>query len=931
MEDAAEGRFALASGWIPLAIQCFKDALAKAGLSGEARDELNIDLATAYLADANVAGATAALKAVERTSTPGYLLRDALIQERANQWDNATAQLARVTGQMAELPKADHPWYYLAQATLAEHEQKAGEANVAWTMAIAEAATPLQAAQFQAAQWKGQIFLGLPATPEVRDQLQKQLNDSAQDPVTNAQYALELAIVLDQLGQPADALKLIGDNLRRVDLDRHSLNNLRLAYVLIDQEHPDPQAAARGTIGTDQETLQTILKDWPEKDAPDFDALVQTQKTALALLENGKLVLNPKDLKNLVDGLIQDPRGHPLIKQLYLLQMQLAESLSQNAAAAATAQHLAGDAADAARYLAEAGDAATHLLQLPKDQTVARDTAREGAWLTLALVAWNASPRQYLEAAKNLNKLRDALPESEPDRKLITARLADLYFLNGEQTGDPENFRNAAKFYGTLIEDPPPEENLGSLLERAVESDIKAGQLDDAGSRLDKVASQLADADERWRAEFNLLLALRDDHQVAKAFARLNHLFELARIDSLQIDLRLRLRWLDAALAVDAADPSAADKAQVLQEEADVETKAAAVAGNKELEASRRELAASGLLLKYRAAAQSGKTADKEKSFVELKENYPFTDAEVNALYLHAIELRNQNKLIDAANAMKDLADMFIKNPANRQNPGARFAPFALYDAALYLRAADGSGRYDDALDCLKKFVDTYPDHPLINDVRFEQGELMSLRNQFDLAFDIFDDLRRKLETQNRPWENELWANTLIDRVNCMTGIAMQHNNDPQWAKPVRDELFRLWSLDYLPVWARVQAGYSYAQGLPPDDADKPKAYGRVIAILDNPKLLAELDKHFNGRLFLARSFSDLGDYYSTRKDYDSARKVYQSAMANNLSVKYFQHQLDLLPTPSAASAPAATSGSTMPTPPPTSTPAPADGTATGS
>ncbi len=761
-----------------------------------------------------------------------------------------------MTDQLPNLPNSDGPWYYLAQATLAEHGKDAGAANVAWTMAIAHAATPLQAAQFQAAQWKSRIFLGLPATPEVRDQLQKEMDEAALDPANSAlsaKYALDLAIVLDQLGQPADALSLIEKNWQRVDLDPQSLNNLRLAYVLIDQE--------RGALHADkdQDKLQTILKDWPEKDAPDFDALVQTQKTALALLENGKLVLNPKDLKSLVDGLIQDPRGHPLIKQLYLLQMQLAETLSQNAAAAAATQHLAADAADAAGYLAEAGDAARHLLLLPKDQTVARDTAREGAWLTLALVAWNSNPRQYLAAANNLNSLRDALPESEPDRKLITARLADLYFLNGEQTGDPENYRNAAKFYGTLIEDPPPEENLGSLLERAVESDLKAGQLPEAMTRLDKVASQLGSADERWRAEFNLLLALRDDHQVKTAFDRLNRLLDLAHVDSLQIDLRLRLRWLDAALAVEVADPSATDKAQVLQNEADVETKGAAAAGNRELEASRRELAASGLLLKYRAAAQAGKTADMDKYFAELKQNYAFTDAEVDALYLHAIELHNQNKLIDAANAMKELADMFIKNPANRQNPGARFAPFALCDAALYLRQADGSGRYDDALDCLKKFVDNFPDHPLINNVRFEQGELMMLRNQYDVAFDIFDDLRQKLETQNRPWENELWPKTLMDRVDCMIFSAEYNTDDLQKAKLAKDELARLWSLNYLPIWARVEAGYKYAAKLAPDDADKPKAYGRVIAILDNPKLRSELDKYPSGRLFLARSFLRFG------------------------------------------------------------------------
>ncbi len=889
MAEAASGRSALASGLPSIAIQSFSKVLAAPGLSQEARDALNLDLATAYLADANLAGARAALKEVTTASnSAAYILRDTLLKEQEGQWVTVSAQLAQVP--VAQLSASDLPWYYLAAATLAEWEKKPQEANADWTKAIANAVNPLQAAQFEAERWKGQLYLGLAATPEIRDQLQKQMDAAVQDPINganSAQYALDLAIVLDKLGDPSGALQLLQKNLQRVGLDRSSLNKLRLEYVIIDQQAAAPDAAR------DQETLQAILKDWPEKGAPDLNDLVNTQKIALDLLENGKLAQNAKDLKALLDALVLDPRGHPLIKQLYLLQMQLALGLNQNDQAAAAAQLL---------------------LTLPKDQELARDTAREGAWLTLAYVAWSATPKQILEAAKNLNSLREALPVGEPERRVITARLADLNFLNGDRTPlDKSYYATAASLYATLIKDPPPEENLGSLLERAVESEIKAGNLAGAIARLDEVAPQLADADERWRAEYNLLLALRDNHEVEKAFARLTRLLDAGHINLLQIELRLCLRWLDASLAVEVHDPSAADKAQILQDEAEIEMKAAVVAGSKALEASRRELAAAGLLLKVRAADDTGKAAEMEKCYTELQTIYKQTDAAVEGLLWHANKLADQNDKNGAAKDLISLVDQFIdaKDPAKRQNPGAEYAPRALYQLALYNRDSDGDGKFEAALASLKKFAENFPDEfPLIFYVRYEQGELYSRRNDFTLALDIFENLLDLLNKQHLPLSDELWAQALMARANCLNAIAMKDHEDVQKRRVALEALDHLSNLNYLPVWAQVQAGYDYAHFLD-DDALKPAAYWKVINILDKPKQAAELDKTTSGREFLARSVNELGDYFESQKDYDSARMVYQKAVENNVSAPYFQNKMLSLPAMAGprAAAPAATPG----------------------
>ena len=927
---AERGRSALANGLAKPAVVFFLEALSQPGLSQEARDGLYLELATAYLAEADVspeatAKAAAALKAVEAaTNTPAYLLRDVLLKERGGQWAEAGPQLARITA--AQLPLADQPWYYLAQAIFSEWSKDAAGASVAWNLAISKA-TPLQAAQFEAALWRGQILLGQQATPEARDKLQQQMDAAAADPATNTQYALDLAIVLDKLGARDAAKKLISDKLRRVDLDKLSRYNLRLEYVLLDQEGPVDAAPVPGD--TDQDKLQTILQDWPEKDAPDHEKLVQMQAIALGLLADSHLTLNPKGLKEVIDALVLDPRGHPLLKQLYLLQTQLDLDL---------------------QFYKEAATAAQNLLAMPRETP--RDPAREGAWLTLAMVAWSASPRQYLEAAKNLNSLLTELPPDDPGRRKFTATLADLYFLNGDQSGDQTYYLRAAEFYSTLITDPPPEEQLGPLLERAVESELRAGRLDEALARLDQVASRLdPDAEARWRAECNVLLALRNSGRGAEAFQRLSRLLDNAHIDKWQIDLRLRLRWLDAALAGSVQDPTAMDKAHVLQDEAEAALK---LGGSREEMALRTELAANGLLLQMQAASRVAQAAaakaaqanpaaddkqklaaaqaDEERFFNDLQNKYRDTDAGIFGVLFFAEDLAGNNLLVQAKDKLNELADRF-EDPAKRQNPGAEYAPRARYEAALYAEASDATGTYQEAMDILKKFAASYRDDPLYFQVLIKQGELLVKLKQFDLAFDVYDTLANMLiKGQGRPLRDELVASTLMARADCLITISGLDSENKEKRKAALSELGVLVNQTELPIWTRVEAGYKHAKLQAVDDPDKAlAAYWQVINdFLLKAGMMAELDKGPDGRKYMASCFYELGNLYENQKDYASARKVYEMAKGLNLMPELFDKRIrDLASAPAATVAPSP-APATIPAPAPASSSAPASGGSPG-
>jgi hypothetical protein len=897
------GQSALGNGLASLAVEYFQSALAKPGLDQNTRDTLNLSLATAYLAQADAASAAAALQAVSATNTPAYLLRDTLLKERDPNWDVASTELARIDA--ASLAAVDQPWYFMALANLAEHNNDLAAANTDWTQAIATAATALQKAQFEAAQWRTQILLDSAATPDAAAKLEQSLKDPNLDSTLGAKLSRLLAIVYEKQGRRADALALLRNKLMLVDLDRESLDALRLEYVLLDQETP-----ATANAADDQAKLRNILDDWPDKDAPDYDNLLQWQEMALAILQSGladKAGAQPDELaqlKSYIDEKAADPRGHPLLKQLYLLQTQLDIALQK---------------------YPEAATAAQHLLDLPSGP--GRDLAREGAWRTLAFVAWSATPRKYREAASNLLSLHKALPD-DLENKTVTALLADLYFLNGETEGDPDDYLNAAAYYASLLPSPPLTVERGTLLVRAVESQLKANKLDDAITLLDQsVANYDIQPMDRWSAEFNVLMALRDHGRSADAFKRLGQLLDPEHgLDNLPVALRLRLRWLDATLAVEETDPSAAGKAKVLTDEA-----RAAENNLPKSELDARELAANGLLLEMQAAAQNALPGPEQTFYSALEASYLDTDAAVLAQLIIADELAAQNKFADAQSLTEKVANQFedVEVPVNQAPPGAEYAPFARYESALYAEHLDSTGQYADARGILKQFVEASAKNPLyatsslIYSVRFEQGNLEMMRNDFQAALGYFNDLLERLK--DRPLNDDLVSGTLMARALCLVDLASEPGDDvAEKRKEAIEELEGLLNKSELPVADRVHAGAMLGGLLEADEAgtaEAAKTYYLVIQdfLLGDPALGQALDRDPHGRFYMADCIISLGKLEEKLNHVDEARRLYQLVIANNLGSSEYAKSLisALRPTPDSTPA-------IPPAPPPAPAPAPA-------
>jgi TolA-binding protein len=813
---ADAGRDALRAGLPNLAQDYFNQALASPGLDGAARDGLNLDLAMAWLALGQVGNASAALSAVGQKDTDAYRLRAGLVAARSGRWTEAAAGLAQVN--VNQMPATDRPWYYVGKALIAEQGNDAAAAQAAWQQAVAMALTPMQKAQFEAAQWRSQLMMNGQATPENAATLAQRVTDY-QGLAPGVQFAKEYAIVEERLGQHDAAVSTLSKLLANMpNVDPDTADSVRLLLATLD-----PLSSAS------EGKLIEVLQGYHMPMTPEEQ---QTQEIALTLLEHnrdtaGDLAGLQKDL----DALTTPGHKHPLQDRIYLVQARLALKQGRLTDAAASAKQL--------------------LDEYPSSP------AHQDAWRLLAEIAWRSDPPRYRDAADYLHRLRAELPDG-PERTRLAGLLADSYFLSGD-------YADAADAYTALLTEANPPIPRGALLLRAVQSDILAGQLD-AALRLDEDAvarAEIAAAD-RWPAEWNVLSALRDNGREQDAFKHLDQLLGTDQTAAaLPPELRLRLRWLAARLAVDVADASMAQRVQALQADLDALPDGSAAGLD---QATRDALQAHALLLEGQAANLAGQAAAYHAFFTKLRDKYPGTDAAIYSMFFEAQALAAAGKTADAQGLMSNLADKY---------PKSEYAPLALYESALYAEARGEANHYQDAMTKLGQFATTYPKHPLLYQVRLLQGDLERKNNNFTTALGIYDRL-----LQEAP-DNPDRARAELDRADCMVE---QAGADPDKQEAAEAALEHLLNSPTLPVDARVEAGfklgYMLAHNDKPDDAAQ--AYYQVVSrILDDAKQAGGLGSQ--GRFWMARCLFELADLYEQKSQFETARRLYQQVLEHGL------------------------------------------------
>jgi len=872
------GRSALENAFVSEAVFCFNKALAIPNLDSSMKDSLNLDLVTAYLAEGPLAQkqAEAALQAVGATDTPAYLLRAALLQSRNNKWDGAAAQLAQIAP--GKLSTSDLPWYFTAQARLAENRGDAAAAIKAWNDAIA-AAPPLLRGQFEAALGVSQILLGKSPTPDEVEKLRVGMA-AATIPALRAHFASQYAIGLDRLGQHNQALDVVTPWVDLPDLDHKNRDTMRLLMVYLDTEGDaptDPQVLEQINI-RDSQALEKVLQEPIDINSPDRDSIMQMQEQALSLLQQQALAQKTDGspaitdaaaagLKKFIDDIIDDPDrdSHPLLKKYYLLQANLALVLKQPDAAKTAANQL--------------------LEKFPPGAEP--DPVVTDAQMLLAQVYWNDN--QPRVAANYLLKVYNSLPDGLR-RAPIARSLASLYYMNGD-------YRNAAEFYTNLLKDPDPNSPVqhGQLLLRAVESELRAGLMDEAKKIMDDPVL-LADftPEDRWRAEWTLLMAMRDQ-KGEDAYLRLkSKLDPLHGKNLLPQELYLRLLWLNASLAVKRNDPKAEDAVEGFKKEVEALTPEAMadlpVHERKTLTDLLPELDATALLLSGEAVvlaqpadatAQAKQLDDQRKIFEELRQKYADSESAKQSYLDEASELESQNKFTEAQRLYNTLTDKF---------PKSEQAPFALYLSALDAEKLDKTGgKYTEAINLLNTFMakygDTAPplvyaaDPSLIYRVQLEQADLERNINDdpkdpsLENAAELYALLIKK--SPNDP----LTVRAKVSRADCLFQLATLPNASPKRRQDAIDELKVLYNQASLPVDARVVVAHEWGNlleyGSNPDLNGAADIYFEVMdSIHKDPALEAELDKSPYGRNAMLQCLVALKHIYETQKKDTEAASV---------------------------------------------------------
>ena len=728
-------------------------------------------------------------------------LRIAFIELGRGQWGRAASQIEEVSP--SQLPPSDLPWYDLLKGLLAERRGRHEEAVVAFEQARERSQGPAQRAQIETFIVRNQLLRGQ-VNEALVNRLSKRVKRFEGESV-GYQLAREHAIALEWLGRRSEALQVIQRQLNSLPKKEHLHRD---SFLLLVGLIAGPESLEG------EQALQELVRNGKDTDL---------QRAALYLLaEKGMEGASGTSFENFLTELIEVHPTHPLLDgSLYLKAYLLSKDRRL----------------DEARQLL---DGETGLIQQFPSSSFKKKALR-----LLASIAWQREEPRYRTAADYLNRLRALMPEG-PRRSLLSVLAADCYFLNGD-------YESASEAYRIALEEWPEAPSAERLLFQQILSEIKIGRLEKATAVMDQMASSL-NVSVRWRSEWNLLKALKDEGEVAKALERIEYLLNLDEKENLTIQLQVRLLWLQARLWKETEQiskiPLLADALLALLANLPDATL------SKE---QRAEVTAHILLLKAEALIASEATLDAGMQLLEsLRQRYPATET---AAYAYLVESRywaSVNRLVDAQQLLVQLADSY---------PDSNLAPIALYEAALDADLRGLATTYQEALELLERLSTNYRESPLVFYARLKQGDILRNLNNFGAARQIYESL-----IQQYPDHPERAAAELY-RADCLLAQVARGAASLSEAAAAFERLF---DLPNLSVDLRVEAGWKWASTLV-----RRKAFSRAEEVywellsrfLKNDEYKAQLGG--SGRYWMTRVSLDLAALLEQQDKESEARKVY--------------------------------------------------------
>jgi len=670
--DAA--RAAVQDGFPALGLRLFESALEATNYALMDRPEFVLDFASALIAEDKPRDALTVLERYPDRGDAVYLLRRALASYLANDFASAERAMGRLPP--SALTPADRAWYFMLQALMQERAGDVQSANSYFTRARDLAPTDAIRTQFEIFRLRNELFSGT-ASEGLVTQLRATERAMAGQ-LGGFEAGRLLAIALNQLGRSDEAISVVERMLRTPGVEQSGMRDsfLLLLGVIAGE------SSGRGRIA-----LQQLLSEPGDRDL---------QEVGLALLARRSPEANgATEFRAFLDALIDAPAPHPLLDQLLAVRARIAAS--------------------AGRFTNAEADA-TRILDAFPGSPLVDDMIR-----LLAYLNWTRQPPRYRVAADYLNRLRAGT--SDPlERQRFGILIADCFFLNGD-------FARASDAYATVLAEATPG-TLPNIAYQRVLAEIRASRLDDAAVLLDRYrGSGVISGDALWRAEWNLIDAMKRTGRLDSGLARVSALLESGDFESrpgIDAELEARLLWLRADLSLESGMVS---QTPVLIDNllAFLESEWAAAIP----QADRDRVAAMGLLLKgealLRADADAGAAV-----FATLRERYPLSDAAILSFLIEARGSAGRDNLVNAQKSLVDLADLF---------PRSRYAPIALWEAAINAEKRGLNSSYQEAIALLERLANDYPAHELVFYARLKQADLSRRLNDFGTALLLYERL----------------------------------------------------------------------------------------------------------------------------------------------------------------------------------------------
>ncbi len=701
----------------------------------------------------------------------------------------------------------------------------AGDAKAAsyYQQAYASAVSDLQRARFALAQREIDLISGV-FTESALAEMRSRLERS---PGTAAGYIAmrQIPVALNGLGRRNEAVEFLRQHIQALPFEEKGVaDDLQMLLGLI--------AGASDPVG--RNALMQLLATSSDRDK---------QRVALLLLARNA---QQTSFRGELDRLIGTSPPHPILEELLVQRAEL-------------------NLADK-RYRDAESDAKRMLEAFPGSRL------KPQALGILVKVAWEYP--QYRRAADYAAQARAALagPEAQHVKSELAVLIAEAYFR-------APDYRLAADAYATALEDVPQGMNPGALIFQRIYSEIESAQsdpdrLDAAAALLDEAAKDpRLDETNRWQAEWNLARAMRAAGAASTraAFNRVDSLLRSAPLSagsSLPVDLRVRMAWLRARLSLEVGEPS--------QTLVFVDNLIASLDGVDA--ALRTEIASTARLVQADAHFHlPGQEKEGLEILQKLRVDFPQSDAAVESYLLEAERAANQNRYVDAQSLLVKLRDDFPKH---------RYAPFALFQAALYAEKRGQDTYYHEAYRLLEDLLKAYPGSDLVFYARLKQGDLLRLLNEFNPAQQVYE-----LLVNNFPRHPDVLyaylalAATHNAQANGSSMAQGQLSNHAEAALSIYERLVD--QVDAAPE-LRIEAGYNLGLLLMRRGNTESRSRAEIVwwqqvvtpFLLDDDKA-GQLTG--GGRYFMSRTLLGLGELLEAEGKLEQAREAYMLIISRRL------------------------------------------------